>query len=288
MSHDIPSGRGADGANVPLRVSTLEVPGARLYYEVRGTGPLLLMIPGGALDAGVFAALAEYLADRYTVVTYDPRGNSRSVLDGEPEDQRVDVHADDAARLIEALGGGATYVFGNSGGAQIGLALAARHPERVAVVVAHEPPCVMLLPDPEDALAADREVYDTFRRAGAGPATEKFLSMHGLDDGPPPDSLPPDVAETFARVEQNMPYFLGHGLIPLSVYRPDVECLRSGRPRVVVGVGEASAGQTIYRIGVALAEALGSEAVHFPGDHAGYGSDPVDFGKTLHRVLRAE
>jgi len=70
----------------------LKVPGARLYYEVQGSGPVLLMIPGGPTDAGVFAGLAGFLADRYTVVPYDPRGNSRSVLDGPPEDQRMDVH----------------------------------------------------------------------------------------------------------------------------------------------------------------------------------------------------
>ena len=63
----------------------LKVPGATIYYETRGAGPLLLIIPGGPQDAGVFADLAGHLADRYTVVAYDPRGNSRSRFDGEPE-----------------------------------------------------------------------------------------------------------------------------------------------------------------------------------------------------------
>ena len=66
--------------------STLKVPGATIYYETRGAGPLLLIIPGGPQDAGVFVDLATHLADRYTVVAYDPRGNSRSRFDGEPED----------------------------------------------------------------------------------------------------------------------------------------------------------------------------------------------------------
>jgi pimeloyl-ACP methyl ester carboxylesterase len=66
----------------PTRTDTLQVPGATLYYEVSGSGPMLLLIPGGPADAGVFADLAGFLADRYTVVAYDPRGNSRSVTDG--------------------------------------------------------------------------------------------------------------------------------------------------------------------------------------------------------------
>jgi len=48
---------------------TLKVPGATLYYEVRGAGPVLLMIPGGPMDAGGFAPLADCLADRCAVVT---------------------------------------------------------------------------------------------------------------------------------------------------------------------------------------------------------------------------
>ena len=66
----------------------LKVPGASLYYEVRGAGPTLLLISGGPADADVFAGLVGWLASRYTVVTYDPRGNSRSPFDGPPEDWR--------------------------------------------------------------------------------------------------------------------------------------------------------------------------------------------------------
>ncbi len=31
------------------RKETLDVPGATLYYEVRGSGPVLLLMPGGIL-----------------------------------------------------------------------------------------------------------------------------------------------------------------------------------------------------------------------------------------------
>ena len=70
----------------PAKSSTLKVPGAKIYYEMQGSGPILLIIPGGPQDAGVFADVSRHLADRYTVVAYDPRGNSRSTFDGEPEE----------------------------------------------------------------------------------------------------------------------------------------------------------------------------------------------------------
>jgi pimeloyl-ACP methyl ester carboxylesterase len=59
-----------------MRAEMLAVPGATLYHEVRGSGPILLLIPGGPMDAGGFEALAEQVADRYTVVTHDCRGDS--------------------------------------------------------------------------------------------------------------------------------------------------------------------------------------------------------------------
>jgi pimeloyl-ACP methyl ester carboxylesterase len=138
------------------RSGILKVPGARLYYEVQGSGSVLLMFPGGPTDAGIFAGLAGFLANRFTVASYDPRGNSRSNLDGPPENQQMDVHGDDAAQLLAALCDEPAFVLGSSGGAQIGLNLAARYPQRVHTLVVHEPPCVQLLPDAAERSALSR------------------------------------------------------------------------------------------------------------------------------------
>lgn len=284
----------------PARSATLRAPGATLYYEVRGSGPILLLIPGGPMDADAFADLAGRLADRYTVVAYDPRGNSRSTFDGPPEPLDLDLQADDAARLIDALGAGPAFVFGTSGGAQIGLNLAARHPDRVRTLVAHEPPALMLLDDPSAALAADQEIYDTYRREGVEAAMAKFLAMTGLEDDPeqvapwegdaagdaPPDGMPtPEEMETFARIEGNYEYWLAHGMLPLATYRPDVDTLRSGQPRIVVALGEQSAGEIVYQTGEALARHLGLEPVIFPGDHMAFGTEAVPFAEALARSL---
>ncbi len=291
----------------PAKSATLRVPGATLYYEVRGAGPVLLLIPGGPMDAGAFADLAGHLSDRYTVVTYDPRGNSRSTFDGPPEPLNLDVQADDAAYLIDALGSGPAYVFGTSGGAQIGLNLAARHPDRVRALVAHEPPAIMLLDDPSAALAADQELYDTYRREGVEAAMAKFLAMTGLEDDPgqtawengeagetPPEGeafpegmgMPtPEEMETFARIEGNYEYWLAHGMLPLSTYRPDVDTLRSGQPRIVVAIGEQSAGELVDQTSSALARHLEVEPVTFPGDHMAFGTEAGPFAERLAQAL---
>jgi pimeloyl-ACP methyl ester carboxylesterase len=268
-------------------IKTLKVPGATLHYEVRGSGPVLLMIPGGPADAGIFMGLAGRLADRYTVVTYDPRGNSRSRLDGPPEDQRVEVHADDASRLLAAVGGGPAYVLGSSGGAVVGLELAARHPEQVQTLVAHEPPVVELLPDAPRWRAFFQDLYETYRRDGVGPAMQKFGEATGLGSGPKADAsqMTPEMREGFARIQGNVPFFLEHVARAVTRYVPAIATLKAISSRVVIAGGEASGEQLAYRTAVALAERLGTPVVRFPGDHGGFVSHPDTFADRLHTVL---
>ena len=162
----------------------LEVPEATLYYEVRGTGPVLLLICGGVYDAAGFAALAGHLAGEYTVVTYDRRGNSRSPLSGRPAPQSIAVHGEDAYHVLSAVGvtpDAPAYVFGNSSGAIIGLELAARHPDLVRTLVAHEPPIFELLPDRERWRTLIESVEETFAAQGPGPATEVLNAGFAAD-----------------------------------------------------------------------------------------------------------
>ncbi len=148
-------------------MSTLKVPGAQLSYEVSGSGPLLILIPGSAGVGEVFRPLAHHLSAQYQVVTYDRRGFSRSSLD-EPQnyDHRLSTDADDVRRLIEHLTDNAASVFGNSSGALVALEVISHSPELVQTVVAHEPPAVSLLPDAAKWWAFFDGIYDIYRKDG--------------------------------------------------------------------------------------------------------------------------
>ncbi|RSN53376.1 alpha/beta fold hydrolase [Actinomadura sp. WAC 06369] len=269
---------------------TLEVPGARLHYEVRGAGPLLLMIPGGPADAGALTAVAAALADRYTVVTYDQRGLSRSTLTGPPADTGVAVFADDAHRLLAALGGGPAHVLGNSGGALTALALAARHPGQVRSLIVHEPPLPELLPDRDRWRAAFQDVHDTYREHGAGAAMGKFITtVDGENAAPPampdPSQMPPEALEMMGRIQGNLDFFLSHVLLPVLRFTPDLDALRAARVPVAVGVGAASGDGVPALSSRVLADRLGVEPLAFPGDHQGLALDAAACADIIHAEL---
>ncbi len=274
-----------------LASHTLDVPGARLYYETRGSGPVLAVI-GLPMTGTGFEHLAGHLADHFTVVTYDPRGFGRSTVEDPDEDATPEVTADDVHRVLADVTSEPALVFGSSGGAVTGLALAAAHPEQVRVLVAHEPPVVRMLPDAEQALASARDIYDTYRADGAGPAFGKFLAFAGFDM-PQPDPAAPPPPPPSEQDQADGERMLAHSLLPVTGYRPDVAALLAPPPRVVVAGGAASTTEHLaYRTAVALADALGTEVALFPGGHGGFidpemspGGSPQEFARVLREVL---
>ena len=110
---------------------TVSAGSVELYYEVRGTGPPALLIMGATGDAGHLAPVAEALADEFTALTYDRRGNSPSPPPAGWRATSVDEQADDAAALLGALGLAPAAVFGTSiGGVGHGGFLAPRRGRR--------------------------------------------------------------------------------------------------------------------------------------------------------------
>ena len=73
-----------------------DVADARLYYEVRGHGPLVVLV-GAPMDAESFAPLADLLAADHTVLTTDPRGINRSTVADPEQDSTPQLRADDLA-----------------------------------------------------------------------------------------------------------------------------------------------------------------------------------------------
>lgn len=265
-----------------ISTHTVDVPGARLHYEVRGEGPLLLVI-GSPMASAEFAPLADALGDHHTVVTYDPRGYAASTVDDPDAPCSVEQRADDVAAVLDDLGAQTADLFGSSGGAVTGLAIAARHPGRIRTLIAHEPPLLNLLPDAAEQRANTEAIIATFHRDGFGAGWAHFMRNAGfevsLDDAPqaPPEQSPDEVRQA-AR-------FFDIDLRATCYYDVDIKALTSGSTRVVVGIGADSGPLLTLRTSTALAHQLGTDGVEFPGDHGGFMSHPVEFADALREVL---
>jgi pimeloyl-ACP methyl ester carboxylesterase len=266
----------------------LDVPGATLYYEVRGSGPVLLLIPGGGGDAGMYGGLQADLTDRYTVVTYDPRGLSRSRLHGPLTDQRAEQWSEDALRLLDLLAPDEeASVAGCSSGAVVALDLLARRPDRVRRVVAHEPPLLELLADPSPYRALFARVRDVCRTEGVAPAMLRL--NEGLGERRPPETtyeLPAAVMETAARMHANQPVFLERVLVPFSSTVPDVNALHAAAHKLVLAAGRESRDQVpLYGPAARLAKLLERPLAEFPGGHVAAVERPHDFAAHLLKAL---
>lgn len=268
---------------VPVVASILEVPGARLHYELRGTGPLVLLV-GAPMHAAQFAPLADLLAVDHMVLTTDPRGVNRSLVEDPDADSTPQMRADDLARLIAHVGAGRAAVFGSSGGAVSALALAQAHPEHVHTVVAHEPPLIELLDDRERRRELTEDYVATYLSGDVVGAWRKFLAHANID-------LPDEAFEQMF-AEQRDPqqvadehFWFAHELRPSAYWRPDVAALRAGPTRIVVGIGADSTGEVCDLTATALAGDLGIEPIVFPGGHIAFVDDPAGFVPRLRAVL---
>jgi len=291
-----------DGTLTQPTTQTVVVPGATVTYDVRPgdgkTGQPPLMLIGSPMGAGGFATLAGHFAER-TVLTYDPRGVERSTKDDPSTESTPEQHADDIHAVIAAAGGGPVDLFASSGGAVNALALVARHPDDVRVLVAHEPPLAALTSDRATAFAATEDIRDTYQRDGMGPAMAKFILLVSHKGDVPADfaSMPVDPAMFGLPAQDDgsrNDALLQQNIITCTHFEPDFDALQAAPTTIVVAVGEESEGELARRGGEAAAKRLGLTPVIFPDGHGGflggeYGQTgkPDEFGAKLRDVLDA-
>lgn len=116
-------------------------------YEVRGSGPPLLMLAPGGFDsridkwwtAGVWQQVLplDTFSDRFTCIAYDRRESGAS--GGRIEKLTWEIYADEAKSLLDHLGLDSAFVMGGCMGCSVAIAFGVRYPAATRGLVLHWP-----------------------------------------------------------------------------------------------------------------------------------------------------
>ena len=193
--------------------------GTRIAVDRRGHGDPVVLVAGMFCDRHRLDPLADVLATRFDVATYDRRGRGDST---NRSPYGVEREIEDLAAVIGELGG-SSAVYGHSSGAALALRAAAGGVP-ITRLVLHEPPYGA---DDADSRRAATALADTVRAAlddnRPGDAIAAFLTEFGL----PPDvvdelSRDPDmvaVAPTMVHDHEVMGDFDAGGTVPDAIVR---------------------------------------------------------------------
>ncbi|MFI0962706.1 alpha/beta fold hydrolase [Streptomyces sp. NPDC021080] len=106
--------------------------GTELAFGTSGDGPPVVCLPGGPMqDCAYLGDLGGLSAHRLLIMA-DPRGTGGSAIPADPGSYRCDRLVDDVEALREHLGLDRMDLLAHSGGTNLALLYAQRHPERVA------------------------------------------------------------------------------------------------------------------------------------------------------------
>ena len=195
-----------------------------------------------------------------------PRGVERSEKTDLDDHRRLDQHADDRIGRPRRSVADRWTSFASSGGANALPSWPATR-SRSGRSWRTRPPAAVVLPDREAALAACRDVHESYLRGGTGPGMAKFIAIvsHkgpiGADtDQPALDpamfGLPTD--DDGSRTDP----LLGQNMV-CTHYQFDFAALRAASTWIVIGVGAESDGELASCAAFAVAERF-DDAGHVP------------------------
>lgn len=117
---------------------TASVNGTTIHYVIGGKGAPLVLLPGWPQTWWEFHKIMPKLAESYTVISVDLRGQGSSSKPASGYDKKN--MAQDVKELITQLGYKKAFVAGHDIGAQVAWSLAANHPDSVEKLVLMDVP----------------------------------------------------------------------------------------------------------------------------------------------------
>ncbi|MFL6826493.1 MAG: alpha/beta fold hydrolase, partial [Bradyrhizobium sp.] len=130
-------------AEEPKRIS---VDGYEIAYVEAGQGEPVIFVHGGSQDYQMWTEQLPKFGARYRAIAYSRRNNypNERSPEGTPNGA-ADVHGEDLAGLVRALGYSKARIVAHSSGAHAALFFAATHPDMVVSLALNEPPATGML-----------------------------------------------------------------------------------------------------------------------------------------------
>ncbi len=147
----------------------LDRDGVKIYYEVHGSGPPLILTHGYSSTSAMWNGQIEALSKQHQLILWDMRGHGQSDYPADPAAYSEALTVADIAALLNEVGAARAIVGGLSLGGYMSLAFYRAHPERVSA---------LLIIDTGPGFKKDdaREVWN-----GRARATADRFDREGLD-----------------------------------------------------------------------------------------------------------
>lgn len=240
----------------------LEKEDVSLYYEIQGEGDLLILIHGVIVDADLYSSAAGLLSRYYRVLTYDRRGNSRSVCRGEPKFDMED-QAQDLLDLMQEVQAESACLVGTSAGAIVGQYFLQKYPQKVRHLIMYEPAIMGFLDDMPNVHAWTDQMKNLIENHKYNSAIMEFVRKITSYDSRSPQKT----SEEAAREMGNHEFALTQEFPELVAYHPDIERMREDADKITLAMGEKST-DPVYVEGLGrLAHAIGKDVLFYPGFH---------------------
>jgi 3-oxoadipate enol-lactonase len=183
-----------------VQSGTITLPETRIYYEVAGSGPVVVFIHAFALNLREWDDQVKVFAPQYRIIAYDRRGFGKSTGIA---NQGAD--AEDLRELLDTLGVRSAVLVGHNGGPAVGARFVRVFPERVNGLVFYPSPPIPGFPyPPEPDPMGDRGAF--VRTYGLD---SFFKYMHTL----PQFYLPPNRPDIKERIESMLATYSGQDIL---------------------------------------------------------------------------
>ena len=109
-----------------------DINGTNIYYEDYGSGPTVILTPGGRVDTNGLRPMAALISAHCRVIIHDRRNCGRSDVNISGDLSEQHIWAEEMAGLLQQLDTGPVFAAGGSAGSRTSMTLAVRHPELVS------------------------------------------------------------------------------------------------------------------------------------------------------------